>query len=153
MNALAIVRSLHPQIEDPWEHMIYWDHVRSADAGQLARSVSDIAAYLDCGEGGTRTTIERRMEDRGWIKVERFQKGRRITIVATGAQTKMPKCVSPHWREKAEHQDPLRYLSTRHPDMYARMIKQARRERKGLGAFMAALMIEGFNKLHSEGMV
>lgn len=134
--------TVHPAIEDPWEHMIYWAHVRAAEAGELVKLKADLAATLDCSES-TLTTIEQRMELKGWIKVDRYQRGRRVTIMSTGKKTAQPLSTAPHWRGRPEHTDgAFSLMRMRHPDMAQAMLCEARRQRKSPATFMVELMLE-----------
>jgi hypothetical protein len=141
MMKVAIAQAVaHPAIEDPWEYQIYWSHVRSADAGLAALSKADMVAILDCSDSMI-TEVEARMAGKGWIFVESFQKGRRITIMATGKSTAAPKCTSPHWR--THKTDPFTLLRMRHPDQAQQVLVVARREGSSPAALMAELIREG----------
>lgn len=145
MGALA-VSVQHPAIEDPWEHMLYWAHVRAADEGAPALIGEEVAELLGCANGGgTMNGIEQRMERKGWIRVERFQRWRRITIMATGKSTATVGAPSPHWRHRPEHGcEPVALLKLHHPEAYQEMLIQARRERRSLAAYLAAFLAKAW---------
>lgn len=141
MGELSQIHPVHPAIEDPWEHMIYWAHVRAAEAGVLAMTHMDLSALLDCCLS-TPTHLEQKMEGRGWISVDRFQRGRRVTIMATGKATKQPVGTAPHWRARPEHQmEPMALLRQRHPDVFQALVVAARRERRSVAAYAADLIV------------
>lgn len=151
MTVLAQVQAAHPAIEDPWEHMIYWAHVRAADAGEPAATHMDLSALLDCCLS-TPTHLEQKMEGRGWLKVERFQRGRRVTIMATGKSTRQPQGTTPHWRSRPEHQlEPMSLLRTRHPEVFQEILVAARRERKSVAAYTADLIARSIQAARVEG--
>jgi DNA-binding MarR family transcriptional regulator len=142
----------HPAIEDPWEHMIYWAHVKSAEKGERANTVDEMCAHLGCSDGGTMTAIEQRMERKGWIVVERFQRWRRVTIVATGKKTKQAPNPVPHWRHRPEHQmEPVALLRLHHPEAFQEMLIQARRERRSLAAYLADFLAESWARRLEDG--
>lgn len=87
-------------LEDPWEHMVMRELERCANAGELCPTVTHFAVLLDCSEGGTVVGIMKRLEARGLIRVQRYQKTRQVTILATGAQTAEPKSKAIHWRDR-----------------------------------------------------
>ncbi len=135
----------HPAIEEPWEHMIYWAHVRSADAGLPALLKADIVALLDCADS-TVTDVEQRMEAKGWISIARFHRGRRVTITATGKSTAAPKCIRKHWRARPEHQtDPFQLLRLRSPDRAEAVLAAAKREQRSPAAMMMDMIVEALD--------
>lgn len=48
----------------------------------------------------------RQLELRGMIRVARFQRSRRVTIVATGKSTMQSRETRPHWRERSIQPQP-----------------------------------------------
>lgn len=135
----------HPKIEDPWEHMVYWAHVRAAQIGDAAPLRIDLAARIGCESETGITGIEQRMERRGWIKVERFQRERRVEIVATGEKTREPKNKAPHWRQRPEHGcESVALLQRRKPELHRDLLLAARRERKSLAALLVEVIALGW---------
>ena len=47
--------------------------------------------------------IMRRLEGKGFIRRLIYQRGRTITITATGKSTAPPNNTAPHWRQRTEH--------------------------------------------------
>lgn len=88
------------QLEDPWEHMVMNELIRCAREGELCPTVTHFAVLLGCSEGGAVVGIMRRLERRGLIRVQRWQKTRQVTICSTGAQTALPKSRAIHWRDR-----------------------------------------------------
>lgn len=59
----------------------------------------EIAHRLDCTGSGTVRGIMVRLERKGYIATESFQRGRRVLAKRLGKWTASPKCTVPHWRE------------------------------------------------------
>jgi hypothetical protein len=131
--------------------MIYWAHVRAADEGSLAPTHMDLSTLLDCCLS-TPTHLEQKMETKGWIKVDRYQRGRRVTIMSTGKSTKEPQGTAPHWRTRPEHQlEPMALLRARHPDVFQQIVVGARRERKSVAAYTADLIARSIQAATAQG--
>lgn len=121
--------------------MIYRKHNDAAEAGNPAPKIADLSALLDCGEGGTLAKIERRMEEKGWLVIQRYQRARQVTIMATGKSTAAPSNQAPHWRQWPEHCDVTVYLLKRYPGVYATALAEARRRRISLPAYVSRIVI------------
>lgn len=70
----------------------------AAAAGARSPTNKEIVARLSLGELNRGSLLVTEAERRGLIRVERFQRSRVITIVATGARTAEPASRVPHWR-------------------------------------------------------
>jgi hypothetical protein len=130
--------------------MLYWAHVRASEEGVPALIGEEVAELLGCANGGgTMNGIEQRMERNGWIRVDRFQRWRRVTIMATGKSTADVGTPAPHWRTRPEHQvEPFALLRMRHPETAAAVLVQARRQRKSPAAFLAELIHNAMSAGH-----
>jgi hypothetical protein len=58
----------------------------------------EIADALDFTGTGTVRGIMLRLERKGYVKIESFQRGRRVYAVRIDKWTKPPMCLVPHWR-------------------------------------------------------
>ena len=56
----------------------------AAEAGHQAPTADDIQERTGCNSISTTVNLVRRLEVRGLIEVERFQRTRRITVVSSG---------------------------------------------------------------------
>src|SRR5579875_1916282 len=85
----------------PWEATVYREFVHAADAGGPAPSTGQLLEALeDCISQQALIRTVYRLATFGLIIVERFQRGRRITIRETGRSTAQPRCMAPHWRDR-----------------------------------------------------
>jgi len=89
-------------IEDPWERMVYSRLYEAAEIGAPCPTVTELATMLECGEGGTTAGIIARLERRGLVHVERYQRTRRVTITETGKSTAQPANTATHWRKRPQ---------------------------------------------------
>lgn len=135
--------NVHPAIHDPWKMMLYMSHLRNSEADPPlpAESKDDLSVKLGCENGGTITKLEQQMELDGWLAIQRFQRGRQVTIMATGKSTAAPSNRAPHWRDRPEHCDVTMHLMQRYPDVYEAAIAEARRKRISLPAYVSAIVI------------
>lgn len=88
--------------------------------------------------------IVQRLEAEGVIKVERFQRGRRVRIVSTGKSTAPPPNLAPHWRDRPNRvlTPSLQVLRVRNFDLTKEIMEAARREGKDLSWFLGDLVFE-----------
>ena len=82
--------------------LVYWSYFLAAEFGRTAPTCEMLAAFMDIGDGGpgisTTVLITQRLEKRGLIQVDRYQRARVVTIMSTGKSTAEPHCKTPHWR-------------------------------------------------------
>lgn len=74
---------------------------RAAALGEACPTCEYFAGLFGEEEGGVVSTtvlVMQRLERQGLIHVERFQRSRVVTILATGQRTAEPKNKTPHWR-------------------------------------------------------
>lgn len=96
-----------------------------ADRGERAPTNEAIATYLRLGSPGTASGVLAALEQKGWIAVERGNRARVVTIMATGRRT-AGHVDQPHWRQR---QDAVASFAT--PDR-AREREQQRQRRRRL---------------------
>lgn len=70
-----------------WEAMAYDTILSAAQAGEVCPMNLDIEMLLDCSSGSVAPSVVKRLERKGLIVVIRFQRFRRVKIVATGQWT------------------------------------------------------------------
>lgn len=75
--------------------------IACADEGREAATNREMADALGLASVGNISGVVKLAEQMGFIKVQRFQTRRIVTIVASGKSTAAPKWQTPHWRERA----------------------------------------------------
>lgn len=106
----------------PAEQMIYDELCRAAEAGLACPDYLDLNEIAGLESSSSSPTLVRRLEDKGLIKVTRFQRFRIVEITATGKQTaRHPsmKTFKPHvprgTRSQAGHTDRKLFKKGRRP--------------------------------------
>src|SRR3546814_19759806 len=84
--------------------------------------------------------------EKGLIKVDRFQRSRRVYIVATDKWTPMPLNTAPHWRNRPQQvpSPSLQAVRERRPDIAAQLITRASQLGKPAVEFLADLVFVGW---------
>lgn len=125
---------------------------KAAGEGIQMPSNDDIAAELGLQGSSTVPGIVNRLEARGLIKVDRYQRSRRVTIVATGESTAMPKNTSPHWRQRPCNlpTPSLPAIRRKNQDITQRIMVAARREQRDFVQFLADMVWLGFEQYEAE---
>lgn len=135
-------------IEDPWEAMVYRELSRAADENRTCPTVTDLCVLLDCSPGGTTAGIIKRLERRGLIKVDRYQRERRVTIVATGKSTAEVRTPAPHWRTRPRPASmpsvAPTYLTAKRASMGSALVSAAQQEGMSVQEFIAELAWTGW---------
>jgi len=120
----------------------------AAEAGRQAPTADDIQERIGCNSISTTVNLVRRLELRGLIEVERFQRTRRITVLSTGKRTAAVSNQTPHWRsgprKRSAPSVPLSYVQQRKPDLAREMIVAARREGLSMQDFLGELVWVGW---------
>lgn len=70
----------------------------AAEAGRELDANDDIAEHLGFSGSGTVRGIMLRLERKGYIVTESYQRGRRVFSKRMGKWTQAPLCTVPHWR-------------------------------------------------------
>jgi DNA-binding MarR family transcriptional regulator len=127
------------------EELILGALVSAAEASAPCPIADDLAELIGSQSVSTTVGIMHRLESKGLIRVERYQRTRRVMIVATGKATREPKNKAMHWRKRpASMPAPsLSVVRTRSPDVAQVLASAARREDRGLADFLADLVWEG----------
>ena len=132
----------------PWEREVLACVTEAAEAGRTAPTGDELQERCGCDSISTTVNLVQRLERKGLIRVERYQRTRRITVLATGKATAPVANKTPHWRTKKRPgrmpSASLHALKARDPDMTMAIIKAARREGMGLDDFVAELVWAGW---------
>jgi DNA-binding MarR family transcriptional regulator len=131
-----------------WERTAYEVLFDAAERGAPAPTADDLQAACGCNSVSTTVNLVQRLEQRGLIAVERYQRSRRITITATGKATAPVKNATPHWRSQPRPRDMpsigLQIALQRKPDMLNQFLVAARREGLTVQDFIAELVWAGW---------
>jgi hypothetical protein len=119
--------------------------VEAASSGLMAPTNEALQDMLGCQSTSTPVSIVQSLEKRGLVRVERYQRARRITIVATGRATSVSN-TAPHWRARPKSIPvlPEREILRRNSDFSDKILSAAKRERVDLPEFMLRLMWSGW---------
>lgn len=77
----------HGVLVTPWEAIAYDEISRAAQAGEVCPMNLDLEMMFGCNSASVAPSIVKRLERKGLIKVRRYQRFRRVLIVATGQST------------------------------------------------------------------
>jgi hypothetical protein len=120
----------------------------ATEAGRQAPTADDIQERTGCNSISTTVNLVRRLERRGLIMVERFQRTRRITVMETGKRTADVGNETPHWRSAPRPRGvpavAISYVQQRKPDLAREMIVAARREGLSVQDFLGELVWAGW---------
>jgi hypothetical protein len=139
----------------PWEQRAFAAIEAAANEGRRFPTADDLMEAIGCESHASTVNVVARLELRGLITVERFQRERVGTIVATGKRTAEPKTRAKHWRERVEHlPEPLHLIRRRDQKLFQAVLLEARRERKSPTQMLARLVAEAMQaRLIQSGQV
>lgn len=101
MNALAQpIERVRDYLEDPWEMQIYRSIRAAALADLPCPTCDDLADLTGASAVASTVNVIHRLERKGVIKVERYQRSRRCYVFEVSKWT-APVDESPHWRGSA----------------------------------------------------
>jgi hypothetical protein len=114
-------------------------------------SIEEIMVMFGFNSYSTVPGIMRRLEVKGFIKRNIFQRGRQVCIVETGECTAAPPCTAPHWRQRTETTPTpaIQQIRERVP-MAAEIEMEARRLGKHVTEFLADLVYIGWHEYRAE---
>lgn len=137
----------------PNERIVYDALVKAANASAPAPKHDELNELIGCSSTSTSPTIVRRLEEKGLVEVERFQRTRQICIVETGKCTAMPLSTAPHWRNRPRDvpAPSLAIIRERKPDVAAQIFTQATKLGKPVVEYLADLVFVGFEVEKSRG--
>lgn len=132
----------------PWESRAYAAIERAANDGARFPTADDLIEAIGCESHASTVNVVNRLEQRGLIVVERFQRERVGTIVATGKRTAEPRTRSQHWRA-ATIPEPLKVIQRRDPELFRELLVAGRCHRAGQAQFLAKLIEAGWRLIQS----
>jgi hypothetical protein len=116
--------------------------MQAADEGQPCPTCDELLDLLPHRRAVSHTVeIVQALEARGIIKVDRFQRARRVTIVSSGRATAQPGSTAPHWRTRPASIPSITpaTVQQRKPDTATAMFNEARRLGKSPQDFLCDL--------------
>lgn len=115
-----------------WEQIALAAIVEAADSGSPAPTCDELVERCGCNAVSTTADLVKRLERRGLIRVERYQRSRRIYVLATGKATAEVMNKRPHWRTMPRPASlpsvASTYIQQRKPDLARDIIVAARHE-------------------------
>ena len=90
------------------EVALYAELTRCAELGLACPTADACAAIIGEDDGGSISTtvlVMHRLEKQGLIHVERYQRSRVVTIIASGKRTAEPANKAPHWRDRRKMEE------------------------------------------------
>ncbi len=127
----------------------------AAARGLRCPTNEDLADMLGLRAVSSPVWLMQRLEARGAIRVERFQRERRVTIVATGQATAAVRNPAPHWRDRPRDvpaPSPSQ-LRERRPDTAGAIMAEARRQHVAPAEFLADLVWRGWRQWQDEQVI
>ena len=117
----------------------------AADRGARCPTNEELGDLLGMGLSAP-PGIMRRLETRGLIAVEVYQRERRVTIVSTGKQTAAVRTPAPHWRNRPRDvpAPAAHALRVQRPDTARDIMAAARRLKREPADFLADLVWLGW---------
>jgi SOS-response transcriptional repressor LexA len=121
---------------------------RAADQGQRAPTCDEIQELIGCESSSTPAMLVKYLERKGLIRVERYQRERQITIIATGRATAPVKTKAIHWRQRRRPASlpsvSITYVQTRKPELARQIMVAAHREGLSLSDMLLELIWAGW---------
>ena len=125
---------------------------RAAAENRVLDSQEDIAEVMGFQSPSSAADVMRRLETKGYIRRQLYQRGRQVCIVATGQCTAPPSNTAPHWRLRTERvQAPaIQQVRSRMPEASVLIEHEARRLGKHMTDFLADLVYIGWHQYAAE---
>lgn len=136
----------------PIEQRIYDRYFQAAEAGEPAPSIEDLQVEIGADGASTVPGITKRIEAKGYITREIYQRGRTICIVSTGQCTLPPRDQTPHWRLRTENvpSPAIQTVRERVKPVAAMIEAEARLLGKSLPEFLSDLVYIGWAEYRAE---
>ena len=134
------------------ETIAYQAVFAAAEAGAPCPSADDLAEALGFRSVSGTVDVLHRLERRGLIKVDRYQRGRQVTIVSTGKKTAEPSCRVSHWRiaRPPVPTPPIAMIRERKPDVARDIEMAARRDGRALQDYLGDLVFAGWSAIQAD---
>ncbi|ODP39268.1 hypothetical protein [Sphingomonas turrisvirgatae] len=134
------------------EAIIYRALDQAAREGRPCPANEELSALLGCSSDSTSPTIVTRLDRRGYIRVQRYQRSRQVTIIRTGMSTAEPASKAPHWRDRPKNipAPAPDSIKAKRPDTFSQIVMAANRERRPIADFLADLVWIGFDAFKQE---
>ncbi|QNQ08382.1 hypothetical protein [Sphingomonas alpina] len=133
-----------------WERRVFATIIAAAEAERLAPTADELQAACGCNSVSTTVDIVHRLERRGLIWVERYQRSRRMFVVSTGKATAPVSNKTPHWRTLSRPKSVpalgIQQVRQRQPDLAVEIIRAAHREGVRIDDFIAELVWRGWQQ-------
>lgn len=128
------------------ERIVYEALVGAAERMEPCPKNEDLAELAGFNSLGGIADLISRLEKKGLIDAERFQRTRQVCIVATGKCTSRPLNTAPHWRNRPpETLRPAPHtIAERRPNMAAEIMSWANQRGVSLSDALADLVFVGW---------
>lgn len=127
---------------------------RAAEEGRPLEPTEIIMEQIGANGVATVPGVLKRLEAKGLITRNVYQRGRQVCIVATGECTAPPNDTSPHWRLRDRSNDPpapaIQQLRQRDMSLAMQIEQEARRSGKSMAEFLADLVYIGWHAYQAE---
>ena len=151
MRKFEAVRTGGASLTPVEERVLAFCEVAAAE-GRPLEPVDTIMRAIGAQSYSTVPGIMRRLEAKGYITREVYQRGRSVCIIATGQCTAPPSNIAPHWRFRTDRvQTPaIQQVRQRMPDTATLIEQEARRSGKHMSDFLADLVYIGWHEYQAE---
>jgi hypothetical protein len=125
---------------------------RAAAEGRELDSIEDMRMALGALSYSTVPGVMKRLEAKGYITRQIFQRGRTVCITATGQCTLPPRDQTPHWRVRTERvpAPAIQCLREKAKPVSAMIEAEARLLGKSLSDFLGDLVYIGWHEYQAE---
>jgi hypothetical protein len=147
-----VIEGKHFSLSNPTlsfvEQRIYDLYVTAAAEGRPAPSIDDLSRAIDAQGAATIPGITRRLEEKGYITRQIYQRGRMVCITATGQCTLPPNDQTPHWRFRTDRvpSPAIQTVRQRAKPIAAMIEAEARLLGKSLSDFLSDLVYIGWHE-------
>lgn len=134
------------------EQRVYDSYCDAAANGSPAPSIEELAREIGATGVATVPGITKRLEEKGYITRQVYQRGRMVCIVATGQCTLPPKDQTPHWRTRTDRvpAPAIQAIRQRMPSTSAEIERDARERNISLQQHLEDLVYIGHHGYRAE---
>lgn len=135
------------------ERIIYDALVMAANASAPCPGNDALNEMIGSGNDSEAPRLLGRLEVKGYIEREVFQRSRRVGIKATGKWTALPLNTAPHWRNRPKDvpAPAPAVVKTRRPDIAAEIFTEAAKLGKPAVEYLADLVFVGWEVEKARG--